>query len=240
LSQGKIIGIFTLFDEELKHRRTTIVDALLREQIYQKIIEGDRISIVPIVEAAIKAGEPPLPMISEILNPALRKVGEGFSDGIIYLPELIMSAEAMQAAMDVLQPIIEARKEHVTVAGRVVIATVQGDIHDIGKNIVCSLLRANGFEVLDLGKDVPAAEIVAKAESFKADVIGLSSLLGTTLPYCRDTVNLLVERGIREKYLVFIGGGAATPEYARSIGAEYGGPHAEAGVAIMLKALQKG
>jgi 5-methyltetrahydrofolate--homocysteine methyltransferase len=135
---------------------------------------------------------------------------------------------------------LEVRKEHVTMVGRVVIATVQGDIHDIGKNIVCSLLRANGFEVLDLGKNVPAAEIVAKAESFNADVIGLSSLLGTTLPYCHDTVKLLEEQGIRDKYLIFIGGGAATPEYARSIGAEYGGPHAEAGVANMLKALQKG
>lgn len=216
------------------------MDASIREQIYHKILEGDRVLIVPIVEAAIKAGEAPLPLITDALNPALRVVGEKFDAGLIYLPELIMSAEAMQAAMDVLQPVLEARKEHVTVAGRVVIATVQGDIHDIGKNIVCSLLRANGFKVLDLGKDVPAAEIVSKAESFNADVIGLSALLGTTLPYCRDTVKLLEERGIRDKYLVFIGGGAATSDYARSIGAEYGGPHAEAGVATVLKALQKG
>jgi 5-methyltetrahydrofolate--homocysteine methyltransferase len=216
------------------------VNASLPEQIYQKILDGDRASIISIVEEYLQAGEAPLPLITNVLNPALREVGENFSDGRIYLPELIMSAEAMEAAMEVLQPALEVRKEHVTLVGRVVIATVQGDIHDIGKNIVCSLLRANGFEVLDLGKNVPAAEIVAKAESFNADVIGLSSLLGTTLPYCHDTVKLLEEQGIRDKYLIFIGGGAATPEYARSIGAEYGGPHAEAGVANMLKALQKG
>jgi 5-methyltetrahydrofolate--homocysteine methyltransferase len=216
------------------------VNASLPEQIYQKILDGDRASIISIVEEYLQAGEAPLPLITNVLNPALREVGENFSDGRIYLPELIMSAEAMEAAMEVLQPALEVRKEHVTMVGRVVIATVQGDIHDIGKNIVCSLLRANGFEVLDLGKNVPAAEIVAKAESFNADVIGLSSLLGTTLPYCHDTVKLLEEQGIRDKYLIFIGGGAATPEYARSIGAEYGGPHAEAGVANMLKALQKG
>ena len=216
------------------------MDASLREQIYQVILEGDREVIVGIVKKAIQAGEAPLPLISEVLNPALRNVGERFDDGTIYLPELIMAAEGMQAAMDMLQPELEARKEHVTFAGKVVIATVQGDIHDIGKNIVCSLLRANGFEVLDLGKNVPAAEIVSNAETFNADVIGLSALLGTTLPYCRDTVKLLEEQGIRDKYLVFIGGGAATAEYAHSIGAEYGGAHAEAGVASMLKALQKG
>lgn len=216
------------------------MDASHRKKIYQIILEGDRELIIPIVEAAIKAGEAPLPLITEVLNPALREVGEKFGDGKIYLPELIMSAEAMQAAMEVLQPVLEARKESVAVAGRVVIATVQGDIHDIGKNIVSSLLRANGFEVLDLGKNVPAAEIVSKAEAFHADVIGLSALLGTTLPYCRDTVRLLEEQGLREKYLVFIGGGAATADYAHSIGAEYGGPHAEAGVATILKALQKG
>ena len=215
-------------------------DPSLREQIYTNIVEGDRDKIVSIVKAAIEAGEKPLSLISEVLSPALREIGEKFSDGTIYLPELIMAAEAMQAAMDVLQPILESRNEHATVPGRVVIATVQGDIHDIGKNIVCSLLRAHGFEVLDLGKDVPAAEIIAKAETFKADVIGLSALLSTTLPYCRDTVRLLEEQGIRDKYLVFIGGGAATPEFAHSIGADYGGPHAEAGVANILKALQKG
>ena len=216
------------------------MDALLREQLYQKVIEGERTEIAAIIEAALAAGEAPLPLIADILNPALREAGEKFDQGTFYLPELIMSAEAMQAAMDVLQPILEARKEQVRVSGRVVIATVQGDIHDIGKNIVCSLLRANGFEVLDLGKNVPAADIVAQAESFKADVIGLSALLSTTLPYCRDTIRLLEEKGIREKYLVFIGGGAATSEYAHSIGAEYGGPHAEAGVANILKTLRKG
>lgn len=216
------------------------MDDSLRQQIYQKVLEGDRQAIAPIVEAALNDGETPLPLITEVLNPALREVGEKFDEGSLYLPELIMSAEAMQAAMDVLQPVLEARKEQVTVPGRVVIATVQGDIHDIGKNIVGSLLRANGFEVLDLGKDVPAAEIVAKAVSFNADVIGLSALLSTTLPYCRDTVKLLEEKGIRDKFLVFIGGGAATADYAHSIGAVYGGAHAEAGVTNILRALGKG
>jgi 5-methyltetrahydrofolate--homocysteine methyltransferase len=212
----------------------------LREQIYQDILAGDREAIKPAVIMAVDAGEAPLPLITEVLNPALKEVGEKFGQGEVYLPELIMAAEAMQAAMDVLQPVLEARKERISVSGRVIIATVQGDIHDIGKNIVCSLLRANGFEVLDLGKNVSAAEIVSNAESYKADIIGLSALLGTTLPYCRDTVRLLEEQGIRDKFLVFIGGGAATPEYAHSIGAEYGGPHAEAGVANMLRALGKG
>jgi len=150
---------------------------------------------------------------------------------------LILAAEAMQAAVEVLQPRLEERKEQIHSPGRVLMATVQGDIHDIGKNIVTALLRANGFTVLDLGKDVPAAEIMSKAEEFKADIIGLSALLSTTLPYCRDTLRLLEEKGLRQKYHVFIGGGAATPEYAKQIGAEYGGAHAEAAVASMRKAL---
>ena len=118
-------------------------------------------------------------------------------------------------------------------------ATVQGDIHDIGKNIVCAMLRANGFEVLDLGRDVPAATIISEAKKFKADIIGLSALLSTTLPYCRDTLRLLEELNIRDQFKVFIGGGPANPEYAESIGAIYGGPHAEAAVQNMLKAMER-
>jgi methylmalonyl-CoA mutase cobalamin-binding domain/chain len=145
----------------------------------------------------------------------------------------------MESAMQILRPHLEARNESIKSAGRVVIATVQGDIHDIGKNIVSAVLQANGFEVLDLGRDVPAATIVSKAEEFRADIIGMSCLLSTTLPYCRDTVRLLEEKGIREKYHVFVGGGPATPEFAHAIGAEYGGAHAEAAVDAMLRVMEK-
>jgi corrinoid protein of di/trimethylamine methyltransferase len=214
-----------------------MIETSLRETIYQCVVEGDREAITPLVRQALETGESPLDLIEAVLNPALKEVGDKFDGGHIFLPELIMAAEAMQAAVDVLQPHLAARQEQVRSPGKVVMATVQGDVHDIGKNIVCAVLRANGFEVLDLGRDVPAAVVVAKAQEFNADIIGLSALLSTTLPYCRDTVRLLDELGIRERFKVFIGGGPANPAYAESIGAIYGGAHAEAGVQNMLKAL---
>jgi len=207
-----------------------------RAVIYQSIVDGDQDAAVQAVQAALAEGEAPLGLIEQVLNPALKEVGDRFDRGEMYLPELILAAEAMQGAIDLLQPILEASKQRIESSGRVVMATIQGDIHDIGKNIVCALLRANGFSVLDLGRDVPAAAIVDKAVEFKADIVGMSALLSTTLPYCRDTVRLLEERGLRDKFKVFVGGGPVTPEFAQAIGAGYA-PHAEAAVTAMLKAM---
>ena len=214
-----------------------MVNETWREAISAGILDGDGEAVAGAAQQALDAGELPLELINGVLNPALKEVGDRFDRGDIYLPELIMAAEAMEAAMQVIQPVLLARQETVSRSGRVVIATVQGDIHDIGKNIVSALLRANGFDVLDLGRDVHAVQIVTKAREFKADIIGLSTLLSTTMPYCRDTVRLLDELGIRDQFKVFIGGGPVTPEYAVSIGALYGGTHAEAGVQNMLRAL---
>ncbi len=214
-----------------------MTDTKLHGRMYDAILNGDRSAIGGMITSSLEAGEAPLDLINGVLNPALQEVGDRFDKGDIYLPELIQAAEAMQAAVQVLQPQLTARHEEIDSPGRVVMATPQGDIHDIGKNIVSALLQANGFKVLDLGRDVPAARILEKAEEFNADIIGLSALLSTTLPYCRDTVRLLEERGLRDKYRLFIGGGAATSEYAKSIGAEYGGAHAEAAVMSMLKAM---
>lgn len=211
----------------------------LQEKIYACILDGESNEIIPLINQALGDGAAPLEIIEKVLNPALKEVGDKFGQGDIYLPELIMSAEAMQAAIELLEPLLAAQNQKIESPGRVVMATVQGDIHDIGKNIVCAMLRANGFEVLDLGRDVPAATIVTEARKFNADIIGLSALLSTTMPYCRDTVRLLEELGIREQFKVFIGGGPANPEYAESMGAIYGGPHAEAAVQNMLKAMRR-
>jgi len=209
----------------------------LEEKIHACIINGESSEIAALVSQALEGGALPLAIIEQSLNPALKEVGDKFGQGDIFLPELIMSAEAMQTALELLQPLLAAQNQVIESPGRVAMATVQGDIHDIGKNIVCAMLRANGFEVLDLGRDVPAATIIAEARKFKADIIGLSALLSTTLPYCRDTLRLLEELKIRDQFKVFIGGGPANPEYAESIGAIYGGPHAEAAVQNMLKAM---
>jgi 5-methyltetrahydrofolate--homocysteine methyltransferase len=214
-------------------------DSTQRAAIYQGILDGDADVVVEATQAALAEGEAPLKLIEEVLNPALKEVGDRFDSGEMYLPELILAAEAMQGAVDLLQPILEASKVQIDTPGRVVMATVQGDIHDIGKNIVCALLRANGFAVLDAGRDVSPAAIVDKANEFKADIIGLSALLSTTLPYCRDTVRLLEERGMGSRFKVFVGGGPVTPEFAQEIGAAYA-PHAEAAVTEMLRAMGRG
>jgi 5-methyltetrahydrofolate--homocysteine methyltransferase len=214
-----------------------MVDKQQRDRIYQAIIDGDKSAVVGPVTEALESGQNPLALINEVLNPALKEVGDKFDCGDMFLPQLIMSAEAMEAAVEVIKPQLEAQQQTIESPGRVVMATVQGDVHDIGKNIVVALLQANGFTVLDLGRDVPAGEIVRKAEEFDADIIGLSALLSTTLPYCRDVVRLLDEKSLREKYHVFIGGGPVTPEYAEEIGAHYGGAHAEEGVRRMMKAM---
>lgn len=211
----------------------------LQERIYACILDGESHEIVPLINQVLDGGAAPLEIIEKVLNPALKEVGDKFGQGNLYLPELIMSAEAMQAAIELLEPLLAAQNQQIESPGRVVMATVQGDIHDIGKNIVCAMLRANSFEVLDLGRDVPAARIVSEARKFKADIIGLSALLSTTMPYCRDTIRLLEELDIRDQFKVFIGGGPATPEYAESMGAIYGGPHAEAAVQNMLKAMRR-
>jgi 5-methyltetrahydrofolate--homocysteine methyltransferase len=207
------------------------------QKIYNAIMDGDGSSIQTYVEAALKAGNEPLKIINEILNPALKEVGDAFDAGTMFLPQLILAAEVMEAAVEVLEPVLQERDEKMDCPGKVIMATVKGDIHDIGKNIVCALLRANGFEVIDLGRDVAAKDIVQAAVDNEADIIGLSALLSTTLPYCKDTIQLLEEKDLKDRFHVFIGGGAVNPDYAEKIGALYGGAHAEAGVRNMLNVM---
>jgi 5-methyltetrahydrofolate--homocysteine methyltransferase len=217
-----------MFDEELK------------QEIYNAVLEGDHRSIQSSVKRAVEEENiPPLVIINEILNPALKEVGDEFDKGTMYLPQLILSAEAMEAAVEILEPLLLARDEQMYCPGKVLMATVQGDIHDIGKNIVGALLRANGFEVIDLGRDVSANKIVQTAVEEDVDIIGLSALLSTTLPYCRDTIRLLDEKDLSDRFHVFIGGGAVTPDYAEDIGGLYGGEHAEAAVRNLLAVMEE-
>jgi corrinoid protein of di/trimethylamine methyltransferase len=212
-----------------------MTDENAKDVMQNAVIEGDGVKLAELVQKGLDSGTVPLSIINDILNPAIAIVGDRFDQGSMFLPELILSAEAMNAAMEVLIPAIKERGETSTSPGKIVLATVKGDVHDIGKNIVGALLNANGFEVIDMGRDVPALSIVEKAEEVKADIIGLSALLSTTLPYCRDTAKLLEDNGIRDKYHVFIGGGAATPKFAESIRCEYGGEHASAAVEKIKK-----
>jgi methylmalonyl-CoA mutase cobalamin-binding domain/chain len=155
------------------------------------------------------------------------EVGAKFESGEFFLPELMLTGRALKAAMGVVSPILEHRTDRSSGdTGRAVAATVKSDIHDIGKNMVASLLTASGFEVTDLGVDVPIKDIIAKAQEIDADVIACSALLTTSMPFLRDLIDLLDAMGERERFIVMVGGASVTPEYATHIGADGTAPNA--------------
>jgi len=153
--------------------------------------------------------------------PAIQQVGALYEQKVYFLPQLIASAEAMQRGFSVVEPILKASSSAQQVKGRVLMATVQGDVHDIGKNIVCLLLRNNGFEVLDLGKDVKHETLIAAIERERPDLVGLSALMTTTMVNMRTAIEMARGRGIKAPFL--IGGAVVTDDFAASVGAHYAG-----------------
>lgn len=204
-------------------------------RLFESIVEGDAESAPQWVEAALNEGIDPLRILNEALVRGADVVGERFESGEYYLPELMMTGRALKAAMEVLKPAMTAKvaSGESQARAKIVIATVQTDIHDIGKNVVASMLTAAGFDVLDLGIDVPLATIISKAEESQAEVIALSALLTTSMPYMRDLIALLEARGLRQKYKVIVGGASVTPEWAASIGADGTGQNAVEAVRLV-------
>jgi corrinoid protein of di/trimethylamine methyltransferase len=198
------------------------------DPIQQSIIDGDDEAAVEGVRKALDAGVDPILILNEALTKGADIVGERFESGEYYLPELMMTGRALKAAMEVLKPAMAAKAASSSPEARVkiVIATVQTDIHDIGKNVVVSMLTAAGFDVVDLGVDVPLSSIVSKAEETRADIIALSALLTTSMPFMKDLIELLKARGLRSKYKVIVGGASVTPEWAEAIGADGTGQNA--------------
>lgn len=188
----------------------------LRERLYRAVLEGDREGMTGLVEEALRSGEEPYSLLQEVLVPAIEEVGRLFGEGTYFLPQLVRSAEAMKRAFERLKPEMRKRGEEGH-RGTVVMATVEGDIHDIGKNICIVLLENHGFRVVDLGKDVPAERILEVARREGADVVGLSALMTTTMPQMRRVIELFRREGF--SCPVIIGGAATTREYAREIGA---------------------
>ena len=188
-----------------------------REALYKAVMKGNRNGIAKITQDALAAGEAPSALLNEILLPGINEVGELFDKGKYFLPQLIASAEAMKNAIEVLEPLLlEGQKgEDMPV---VVIATVEGDIHDIGKNLVALMLKNYGFQVIDLGKDVPASEIIKAAKEHNAKIIALSALMTTTMQRMREVVEEV--KRIKLPVKVMIGGAVITQEYADEIGAD--------------------
>ncbi len=199
--------------DELSDEHREILTAL-----HDSVLEGDDERSVSAAEASVGAGIAPIVSIEQGLTPGIREVGDRFGRMELFLPEMVLSARAMQAAIAVLEPHFAAGEAHNK--GTLVIGTVKGDIHDIGKNIAKALLTVNGYKVIDLGRDVSLTNFIDTAESEGADIIGMSGLLSTSLPLMRDTIQLMGDDGVREKYRVIIGGGPTSQDYADRIGAD--------------------
>jgi trimethylamine corrinoid protein len=208
------------------------------ESLKSAIIDGEKDKTLAAVDTALKQGVSPSDIIDKGMAPGMKEVGERFARYEIYLPEMMMAAEAWEGAMKVLEPKMAATGGARKV-GKVVLGTVAGDIHSIGKNIVGAMLKMSGFEVFDLGIDVPASHFVTKAEEVSADVIAASALMSTTMPQQKNIIEHLNARGVRAKYAFFVGGGSTTQEWADQIGADGYGRTAGDATALALKAVAK-
>ena len=192
----------------------------LFEEMTQAVIAGLPDKASKLAEESLRAGIEPLEAIDRGFKPGMDIVGDGFAKGELFIPDLMMSGEAMKAAIAALEPELMKRKQQRQVLGKVVIGTVQGDIHEIGKTLVATMLSANGFEVHDLGVDVSAQRFVDKVREVEADIVGLSALLTTTILYQETVILTLKEAGLRDRVKVIIGGVPASPEWAEEIGAD--------------------
>jgi 5-methyltetrahydrofolate--homocysteine methyltransferase len=190
----------------------------LIQELSNSLQSGEAETVAELTARAIEQGVDTRTILDEGLIKGMAAVGERFKQHEIFLPDVLMAAKAMYAGMDLLKPLLV--KEGIPTIGTVVIGTVQGDLHDIGKNLVAIMLRGAGFEVIDLGNDVPPAKFVDAAVERQADVIGMSALLTTTMPVMRQVVDLARQRGIHGKVKIIVGGAPLSAGYAREIGAD--------------------
>jgi 5-methyltetrahydrofolate--homocysteine methyltransferase len=188
------------------------------KSIYDAILEGNATAAKEGVTAALESHMDASLVLNEGMIKAMAEVGRLFEEGEYFVPEMLISARAMQAGLSVLKPAL--KKADVQSAGKVVIGTVQGDLHDIGKNLVAMMLEGSGFEIIDLGTDVPSEKFVDTLKSHEANILAMSALLTTTMPRMKDTILALEAAGLRTKVKIMVGGAPVTENYAKSIGAD--------------------
>ena len=202
------------------------------------VVSGDRDKAVQLATEAVSAGVNPEDIITKGLQLGMMTVGEKFSSGEYFLPDMLMAARAMKSALDVLKPLLA--KSGLPTLGRVVIGTVQGDMHDIGKNVVATFLGGSGFEVYDLGLNVTPQQFVNAVREKKADILGLSALLTTTMPTMGQTIKDLEKAGLRSRVKVIVGGASVTAEFARFIGADAHARDGGEAIPVCKKLVQRG
>ena len=194
------------------------------EPIYNAVLNGDKDAAVENVQAALDAGTDAGVILQKSLIPAMEKVGQLFEAGEYYVPEMLIAARAMQAGLGLLKPLLV--DSDVKPTGKVVIGTVKGDLHDIGKNLVAMMLEGAGFEIHDLGTDVSPDKFITAIKEENVDILAMSALLTTTMPMMETTIKAVDEAGLREVVKIIIGGAPVTTEYAQKIGADGFAPDA--------------
>ena len=194
------------------------MNALLQE-MSEFLQKGRAKNVKALVQQALDEGLDPKEILNDGLLSGMMIVGEKFKNNEVFVPEVLVAARALNGGLSILEPkLIEVGNEPV---GKVVIGTVKGDLHDIGKNLVAMMLKGNGFEVHDIGVDAEPSAFIDKAEEIGADVICMSALLTTTMPSMEETINLIKERGLRDKYIIMVGGAPVNENFAQQIGADY-------------------
>jgi methylmalonyl-CoA mutase cobalamin-binding domain/chain len=193
-------------------------DDELLDQVHNDLYDGLADEVVTATRIFLARGWGAERVLADALVEGMRIVGDDFRDGILFVPEVLLAANAMKAGMAVLRPLLA--ETGAKPSGTVVIGTVKGDIHDIGKNLVGMMLEGAGFEVIDLGVNTDADRFIAALDAHDADILGMSALLTTTMPYMKVVIAALVERGIRDRYIVLVGGAPLNEEFAALIGAD--------------------
>ena len=204
------------FDDDLD--LNTLNDEELTEQVHDDLYNGLREEVVEATNILLGRGWSAAKVLDDALVEGMRIVGVDFRDGILFVPEVLLAANAMKGGMEILRPLLA--ETGVEPIGKMVIGTVKGDIHDIGKNLVGMMMEGAGFEVIDLGINNPVDKYLAALEEHKPDILGLSVLLTTTMPYMKVVIDTLQERGLRDKFIVLVGGAPLNEEFGQAVGAD--------------------
>jgi len=202
------------------------------KSLYEAVISGDAKTARAITEKALASGAEPLALVNEFMVPAMDEVGRRFECNEYFVPELLLSARAMKSSLELIRPLLTAQGTQPV--GRVVIGTVKGDLHDIGKNLVAAMLEGGGFEVIDLGVNVTPEKFVATVKERNANIVAMSALLTTTMPGMKTTIEAIKEAGLRDKVTILVGGAPITQKYADEIGAD-GFSDSAPGAAVLAK-----
>ena len=205
-------------DEDDEIILSELDDEELVAQMFDDLYDGLKDEIEEGVNILLGRGWAPYRVLTEALVGGMKIVGDDFRDGILFVPEVLLAANAMKGGMAILKPLLA--ETGAPTIGKMVIGTVKGDIHDIGKNLVSMMMEGAGFEVVDLGINNPVENYIDTAKAEKADIVGMSALLTTTMPYMKVVIDTMVEQGIRDDYIVLVGGAPLNEEFGRAIGAD--------------------